>query len=70
MMTEVAKTNPKANREIGLFHFQKSFQEVYHAASYNNGGRKIRKTKSGSNSISGIPGSKLIAKPAITKNIG
>ncbi|MNY06594.1 hypothetical protein D3C86_1393560 [compost metagenome] len=69
-MSDVAKTNPKANSEIGLFHFQKSFHEVYQAASYKSGGRKIRNTNSGSSSISGIPGRKLIIKPAMTKKIG
>jgi hypothetical protein len=53
---EVIITNPNANRLIGLRHFQKSFQEVYQAASYNNGGKKIKNITSGSIDISGIPG--------------
>ena len=34
-------TNPKANNPIGRLFRQKSCQEVFHAAEYNKGGRKI-----------------------------
>src|ERR1044071_3636228 len=60
---EVKITNPKARREIGCFHFQNSCHEVFHAAAYNNGGRKMRNTRSGCNVIEGIPGTKLIISP-------
>ena len=55
---------------IGLFHFQKSRQEVFQAAAYNRGGRKIRNTSSGSSRMDGIPGMKLITSPLITNKIG
>lgn len=70
MANEVINTNPKPNKKIDLFHFQKSFQEVYHAASNKSGGRKIRNTISGCTLIDGTPGIKLIAKPPITRKIG
>ena len=38
-MTDVKNTSPNANGD-GRFHFQKSFHEVYHAASYKRGGEK------------------------------
>jgi hypothetical protein len=67
---EVNMTRPIDNNPIGLRFFQKSFHEVFQAAAYNNGGRKIRKTVSGSNVTTGMPGIKPIHKPAITNNIG
>lgn len=48
---EVKITIGKAKLLITLRHFQKSFHEVFHAASYNNGGKKITKMSSGSISI-------------------
>ena len=68
--TEVKITNPNERRLIGLFIAQKSFQDVFQAAAYNKGGRKIRKTRSGPILIFGIPGIKLINKPPITNKIG
>ena len=68
--SEVIITNPKASKLIGRFHFQKSCHEVYHAASYSSGGKKIKKIISGSSVTNGIPGMKLIANPAITRNMG
>jgi hypothetical protein len=67
---EVKITNPNASRLIGLFHFQNSCHEVFHAAAYRRGGRKMRNTRSGSNIIGGTPGIRLIRSPLITNNIG
>ena len=47
-----------------------SFQEVDQAASYNNGGKKMRNINSGSIRITGTPGIKLIKSPATTSKIG
>jgi len=55
---------------MGLRLFQKSFQEVFHAAEYNKGGRKIRNTVSGSRLTTGIPGIKPMNKPATTSSMG
>lgn len=67
---EVKITSPKASRLIGRFIFQKSLQEVFQAAAYSNGGKKIRKTRSGCKLIDGMPGTKLISKPLMTKSMG
>jgi hypothetical protein len=67
---DVKMTKPNASRLIGLLIFQKSFHDVFHAAAYNKGGRKIRKTNSGCRVICGMPGIKLIINPPITKNMG
>ena len=45
---EVMITMGKAKLVITLLHFQNSFHDVAHAASYKSGGRKIKKTSSGS----------------------
>jgi hypothetical protein len=63
-------TSPNDNKLIGLRDSQKSFQEVFHAAEYNKGGRNTRNTISGSRLIKGMPGMKLISKPMITRNMG
>src|SRR5450432_2929445 len=44
---EVKITRPNASISMGLLYCQKSFQDVFQAAAYNNGGRKIRNTRSG-----------------------
>src|SRR5687767_3109757 len=67
---EVKITSPKDNRPIGRRIFQKSFQEVFHAAAYKRGGKKIRKTRSGCNVTEGMPGIRLIPRPLITNKIG
>ena len=67
---EVKITSPKASKEIGRFHFQKSFHDVFQAAAYSSGGRKIRNTRSGCKLIEGIPGIRLINKPLTTRRIG
>src|ERR1700756_3693997 len=40
-------TKPNASIKMGRRNFQKSFQEVFQAAAYNKGGRKIINTRSG-----------------------
>src|SRR3954447_9025998 len=45
---EVMITMGKAKPVITRLHFQNSFQEVSHAASYRSGGRKIKKNRFGS----------------------
>ena len=70
MAVAVNITNPKANMDIGLFNCQKFLHEVFHAAAYNNGGRKIRNTISGLRLMTGMPGIKPMISPAITRSIG
>ena len=70
MMQEVKMTSPKPSRAMGRLHFQKSLQEVYHAASYSKGGRKIRNIRSGLILKAGMPGMKLMSKPPMTKKMG
>lgn len=70
MPVEVNITNPKDNRLIGRLNFQNSFQEVFQAAAYKSGGRKIRNTTSGWRTMIGMAGMKLINKPATTKKMG
>ena len=47
-----------------------AFGRRFVGTEYNKGGRKIKKTKSGSRTTSGIPGIKPISRPATTRNIG
>jgi hypothetical protein len=70
MAADVKITRPIDNNPIGLLLAQKSFQDVFHAAEYNKGGRKMMKTTSGCRLTSGIPGIRLINKPATTRKIG
>ena len=58
-------TTGNAKLVITRRHFQNSFQEVCHAASYNNGGRKIKKTSSGSIVICEKKEVKLRASPPV-----
>jgi hypothetical protein len=67
---DVRITIPKAKEPMTLRHFQKSFHEVCHAASYNSGGRKMRNISSGSISGIGKPGTNPSIKPPSTKTIG
>src|ERR1700741_4830079 len=46
-VAEVKMKRPNANKMIGRFHFHNSFHEMFQAVAYNNGGRKIRNTRSG-----------------------
>src|SRR5690349_22175925 len=63
-------THPIANKVIGRFAFLKSVQDVDHAAAYSTGGRKTKKTISGSREMVGKPGIRPIPIPAITSRIG
>src|SRR5688572_18735632 len=67
---EVIITTRNANVLTTRLHFQRSFHEVYQAASNNNGGRKIKKIRSGSKLMTGMPGKMLMIKPATTRRIG
>ncbi len=66
----VKNTTIKAKLEMIRRYFQSSFHEIAKAASYNKGGRKIRKMSSGFMCNTGIPGIKLINRPAITSTTG
>jgi len=55
---------------IAKFEIAGEAEIVYQAASNSKGGRKIRKTMSGSTVMTGAPGMKLTAKPPITRKIG
>ena len=55
-ITEVTMTSPNPCNPIGQRIFQKLGQEVNQAASYNRGGRKIRKIRSGLIPERGAPG--------------
>ena len=69
-MDVVKITSPIAAKPMGLKLALKSCQLVFHAAAYNNGGKKIMNTTSGPNSITGSPGMMLIQTPLSTKAIG
>ena len=66
----VKKTRLTASADIGRISLLKSCHEVRKAASYSSGGKKIRKTISGSMARSGSAGIKPITKPANTKKMG
>jgi hypothetical protein len=67
---EVKITRPIDKSPIALLLAQKFFQEVFQAAAYNKGGRKIRKTISGFKLTMGIPGINPMASPARTNRMG
>jgi hypothetical protein len=67
---ELIITMGKAKLIMILRHFQKFFQEVCQAASYNNGGRKIKNTSSGLMLILEKKRVKLRSSPPITKTMG
>src|SRR5688572_19570754 len=66
----VKMTQPMASNVMGRFSFLKSVHDVDHAAAYSTGGRKTRKTISGSREILGKPGINPIPIPATTSRIG
>src|SRR6185503_10509064 len=67
---EVRITMGNAKLMITRLHLQNSFQEVCHAASYNSGGRKIKKIRSGSMMMLENVLVKLSANPPNTNTIG
>ena len=69
-VTVVKKTNVIASVEIGRMEVLNSCQEVLKAASYKSGGKKIRKTISGSSAKSGNAGAKPITSPTPTSKMG
>jgi hypothetical protein len=68
--TVVNKTSPNAAILIGRIDALKLCQLVFHAAAYNNGGRKMINTTDGSRAITGSPGIRLITRPDNTSTIG
>jgi hypothetical protein len=60
----------KAKLIITLLHRQNCFHDVCQAASYNNGGRKIKNTASGAIVICENTEVKLSSKPPTTSTIG
>jgi len=67
---EVMMTIGKAKLVMTLLHLQNSFHDIAQAASYNSGGRKIKKTKSGSIVTLENVEVKLSIKPPNTSTIG
>src|SRR5688500_10084280 len=63
-------TNAMARVDMGLISDLKSCHEVFDAASYKIGGKKIRKTTSGFRLIPGIDGMKPMHNPATTSSTG
>ncbi len=66
----VARTNPTASSPMGRRFDLNSRSDVKNAAAQRMGGRKTKKTRSGSSSGILIPGTKPIASPAMTCRIG
>src|SRR6185295_15348059 len=60
----------KAKLAMTRLHFQNSFHEICHAASYKSGGRKIKNTRSGLIVTFPNAGVKLITSPPKTRTIG
>src|SRR4051794_4483604 len=67
---EVIITTGKAKLVTILRHRHNSFHEVAQAASYSNGGRKIKKTRFGLMVIAPNPSIKLKTSPPNTSTIG
>ena len=66
----VASTRPTARRVMGRRFAWKSRSDVKYAAAQRMGGRKIRKTISGSSATDGTPGTKPRISPPITRKMG
>src|SRR5690349_25122955 len=66
----VKMTHPVASNVMGLLARLKSGHDVFHAAAYRTGGRKIRNTTSGSSDTCGKPGMSPIPMPLSTRRIG
>ena len=66
----VASTSPIASSEIGRRFARSVRRSAKKAAEYRSGGRKTSRTRSGSSSISGIPGNTPSGSPPITSGIG
>ena len=67
---EVMITIGKAKLIITRLHFQNSFHDVCHAASYRSGGKKIKKTRSGLMVTFEKTAVKLSSNPPNTSTIG
>jgi hypothetical protein len=67
---DVSITIINAKEVITRRHFQNSFQDVYHAASYSRGGRKSTIISSGLMVIAGIAWVTLSISPPTTRIIG
>ncbi len=66
----VASTSPTASRVIGRRLARKSRSDVKYAADQRTGGKKIRKTRSGSRRTIGTFGSRPMTSPPSTRKIG
>src|SRR5262249_46741300 len=66
----VASTRPTASKVIGRRLARKSRSEVKYAAEKSTGGRKIRKTMSGSSRTTGTRGRTPMTSPPSTRKIG
>src|SRR4051812_38745322 len=66
----VTSTSPTASSVIGAQFARSSWAETAIAAAYSNGGRKTKKTTSGSSSGDGSPGTKPIRRPPSTSATG
>ena len=69
-MTVVKKTRLIPNVEIDVIFALKSSHEVLEAASYSRGGKKTRKTTSGSKARSGNTGTNPMINPTKTNRTG
>ena len=66
----VSSTRPIASSRIGRMCARRSRGDDEKAAELSSGGRKTRKITSGGREISGIPGTKPMARPPSTRKIG
>ena len=66
----VRSTRPTAAREIPRRSARSDLRSAKNAAAYKSGGRKTTSTRSGSSSISGMPGSRPSTSPPSTSGIG
>ena len=66
----VRSTRPIDAIEIARRSLRSARRSEKKAAAYSSGGRKITSTRSGSSSISGMPGSRPSTSPPSTSGIG
>src|SRR3954451_12316237 len=68
--TTVSTTSATASSAMRPALAFRSRGELVNAAAYSSGGRKTRKTMSGSRRSRGMPGTRAIARPPSTRNTG
>src|SRR4051794_39044891 len=69
-MPVVARTRPIALSAMTRASWRRVRRSAKTAEAYNNGGRKTRRTRSGSSRTSGMPGTRPSASPPRTSGIG